>query len=722
MNSVAACPVSVTAISKSFPGVRALDHVGFECRAGEIHALVGENGAGKSTLMRILMGVYQPDQGDIRIDGQQVQLSTPPKAHDLGIAMVFQDTKLVPELNAIQNIFLGHEIGGVLLDYAAMREQTEILFMRLHECLDLDEPAGDKPLAERQIIELARALSNSAKVLILDEPTSALTPREVDNLFEILRELREDGVAIIFISHRLPEVFSIADRISVLKDGQMVDTVDVQDVDEDQIVSMMVGRELAYTFPPRADAPGDVVLQVEDFSDGKTFFDVGFSVRAGEIVGIGGITGSGQQEIARALYGMSQTTGVMRLNGVEQANLSPAEAIKAGIVYLPSDRRGERMFLPHSISDNIVLPHVRDWAKTGVLDTARAQKEVAGQIDALSIHTSSAEKPVGLLSGGNQQKVAFARWLLSNPKLCIFDEPTQGVDVGAKMEIYGIIRELTKRGIAVIVVSSDVVELIGISDRIFVAAAGHLVDEAPAISATEERIVGSAVKAAPTKVDGQVASTKSVFSDGISMGALKRVMSRYAAPLMLALVILILCALTANATEYFMTSRNLSNLALQMSPLVLVALGQLVVVMLGGIDLSVGPVISLSTGIASILVVANAPLGLTLGVLLILLTGLAVGILNAFLIVRLRLPDLVATLATFSMIAGLALIVRPAPGGLVDFGFADAILAKWAGVPIAFVGAVLAVLAMELMLLRGRFGLRLILRDRTRNQPLSLEC
>lgn len=704
MNSGNTLPISVTAISKSFPGVRALDGIEFDCRAGEVHALVGENGAGKSTLMRILMGVYQPENGEIRVNNDTVHITSPAKARELGIAMVYQDTKLVPDLNAIQNIFLGHEVGSLLLNYNTMRENVEALFARMKENFDIDEPVGGKPLAQRQIVELARALSTDARVLILDEPTSALTPREADNLFNILRELRNDGVAIIFISHKLPEVFSIADRITVLKDGIIVDTVEATNVDEDQIVSMMVGRELSYAFPPRSESIGDEVLQVEDFSDGNTFFDVNLSVRAGEIIGIGGIAGNGQKEIIRALYGLIPSVGSIRIKGVYQTNLSPADAISAGIVYLPSDRHGEGMFLPHSISDNVALPHIRDWARAGILDTHLQKDRVANQLSALNVKTSSAEKPIELLSGGNQQKVALARWLLSEPKICIFDEPTQGVDVGSKVEIYEIIRELGGRGVAVIIVSSDVVELIGLSDRIYIAAAGHLVDEVLARDASEERIIGSSVKTKQQQLSPKSKVPRITSPTGTS----KRLLSKYLPPIMLALVTMVLCLFAANATEYFFTPRNLSALALQLSPLVLVALGQLLVIMLGGVDLSVGPVISLSTGIASILIVTEAPLGMAPGVLAILLAGLTVGLLNAFLIIYLKLPDLIATLATFSIVSGLALTIRPAPGGLVDFDFADSILSRWGAFPIAFIFSVLMVILIEVMLLRGRFGLRLI--------------
>ena len=697
-------PLAVEGIVKSFPGVKALKGVSFECRAGEIHALVGENGAGKSTLMRILAGVYQADSGTISVNGTPTILAGPGDAVRQGIAMVYQDTRLVPDLDTAQNIFLGREPGGAFVTYRKMRTDAAELLSSLGEDLDLFEPVGDKPLAERQIIELARALSSKARVLILDEPTSALTPREVDKLFAILRDLRQQGTSIIFISHRLPEIFAIADRITVLKDGDMIGTVDAKTSSEDQIVSMMVGRDLALAYPPRADTFGDVVLSVENLSSAGRFSDVDLSVRAGEILGLGGIAGSGQADIVRAIFGLLPTTGTISIKGRSVSLQSPGDAVKSGIVYLPSDRRGEGMFLPHSISDNIVLPHVKDWARLGILDTAREREVVDQQIASLKIKTPSPRQPVELLSGGNQQKVTFARWLIANPTVCIFDEPTQGVDVGTKLEIYQLIRQLAQRGLAIIVVSSDVMELIGISDRIEVVANGRIVDEVPGAEATEERIVGSAVKSVAAANETSPSKSRR-RSKSSTFG---RFLNRYGAVLLLTAMTLLLCIYTTHATPYFLTQRNLSSLAIQIAPLVIVGLGQFAVIVLGGIDLSAGPTISLSTTIASFLLASGTPVGIVGGLVAVLLAGAAIGLLNGILIQSLKLPDLIATLSTFSAVAGLALLVRPAPGGLLDAGFSGALLARVYNVPVAFIVAILLVIAFEALLVRGRLGLRLL--------------
>ncbi|HVZ14586.1 MAG TPA: ATP-binding cassette domain-containing protein [Bauldia sp.] len=708
MTDEAAPALAVSGIAKAFPGVQALRNVSFDSRTGEIHALVGENGAGKSTLMRILSGVYKPDAGEIRIGGHLAVNLSPGEARRLGVAMVYQDTRLVPDLDAIQNIHLGREPGGFWVDRPRMRKEAEAILARLGEDLDLRRPVRGLSLAERQIIEIARALAVDARVLILDEPTSALSPSEADRLFQILRELRASGTAVIFISHRLPEVLAIADRITVMKDGEIVGTVATSSTNEDAIVAMMVGRELGHAFPPRADRVGEPVVVAEHLTAPGRFEDVSFTVHAGEIVGFGGITGSGQQAIVRSLYGLVPHEGTISIGGSSEAIGSPSEAIAAGIVYLPSDRRQEGMFGPHSVSENIALPHVADWSHLGVVDTARERTEVAHQIESLDVKTPSARQPVGLLSGGNQQKVAFARWLLSSPKVCIFDEPTQGVDVGVKLEIYGIIRDLAQRGIAVIVVSSDVIELIGLSDRVLIVAKGRIVDEVAGTEATEERIIGSAV--------GLRSRNAQASSSAVAGGTARQqgretpaslFWRRYAPPLLLLVMILALGAYATIESRYFFTPRNMSDLAIQVAPLAIVALGQFAVVLLGGIDLSVGPNISLATGIASLVLIDDPPFGFAIGVLMCLVICVAVGALNGFLVRFLKLPDLIATLATFSVVAGLALIVRPAPGGLINEGVTDAILCRVGYVPVAFVVALVGVVLFEALLLRSRLGLRL---------------
>lgn len=690
--------LQVEGIVRTFPGVKALGGVSFDVRPGEVHALVGENGAGKSTLMRVLCGADRPDEGRILVDGREVSLRTPSEATRLGIAMVYQDTRLVPVLNAPRNIFLGREVGGFLLDDSEMRSRSAELLQRFGIDIDLTGPVADKPLAERQLIEIARALATKARVLILDEPTSALTAAEVARLMRLIRDLRDEGTSVIFISHRLPEVFAISDVISVLKDGQMVGTVRADGATENKIVSMMVGRELSLTFPPRAEVLGAVALQVAGLPV-QNGDEIRIEVRKGEILGLGGISGSGQEAMIRAMYGLGDGPADLVLDGNPVRISSPADAIRSGIVFVPADRRGEGMFLSHSIADNISLPHVRDWSRLGILDRRREVAEVDRQILSLRVRTPSARQPVEMLSGGNQQKVAFARWLLREPRLLILEEPTQGVDVGSKLEIYRLIRAMAGRGVCVVLISSDVQELIGLSDRILVVADRAIVDEMPAREATEQRIVGSAVAGAT--------GNREVAPEAVSDRSRHPLLNRYTPTAMLVLLTVALCAYTAAQTPYFLTARNFSSLGIQVAPLLIAAMGQLAVILTRGIDLSIGPTISLATAISSWLLVGPGAPGLAFGIVAVLLAGLLVGLLNALLIEHFNLPDLIATLSTYLIVSGAALIVRPSPGGLVDFGFSGAVLAQYGGVPVAFAVALTVALLFELNLLRGRLGQRL---------------
>ena len=700
-------------IKKAFGVVRALKGVSFACRPGEVHVLMGENGAGKSTLMRIIAGVWRPDAGTIRVRGADVAIAGPRQAQDLGIAMVYQDTRLVPDLDVAQNVWLGREPGGaVVVDRAAMDRGARSILDRLGVAsLPLTASVRELSVAERQIVEIARALTTDPSVLILDEPTSALDAAEIEHLFVIVRQLKAAGTAVIFISHRLPEVFAIADRITVLKDGEVVDTVDRDAVDHERLVAMMVGREMALAYPPRTIASGAPRLLVEDLSSDGRFKGVGFAARAGEVLGLGGIQGNGQSDVVRALFGLHRWTGRVTLDGAAVPLGTPARAIAAGIVYAPAERQREGLFLSHSIRENTSLPHLRDWAGLGLIPAAREQDVTRAAIALFAIKTTSGEQSVASLSGGNQQKVVLGRWTVGEPKVFIFEDPTRGVDVATKLEIYRRIRTLAEAGAAVILVSSDLLELIGLSDRILVFSRGHVVDEVAGAEATEERIVGSAVDAGATAVAN---------GGGVAGGAAVRparataprrgspaMVARYAGAALLAALVLALGAATSRISPFFLSSGNLSNIASQVAPLALVALGQFCVILLGGIDLSVGPLISLVTAIVSYTAIGESLGGVTLAVVASLAAGLLTGALNAALVVRLRIPDLIATLSSYSVVLGLALIVRPSPGGLVGDRFVDAFSASLGPIPAAAVVVTALFLIAELLLVRGRIGHRL---------------
>jgi ribose transport system ATP-binding protein len=700
--------LAVTDVDKSFPGVHALVKVSFACRAGEIHGLVGENGAGKSTLMRILAGVHRPDSGRIQISGKGVTLTSPRHAHDLGIAMVYQDTRLVDELDVAQNIWLEREPGSaVFIDRAEMERRSAAILQGLGIQIDLRRRVSELTVGERQIVEIARALTADPAVLILDEPTSSLDPAEAEQLGKILAGLRAAGTGIVFISHRLPEVLEFADRITVMKDGEIVATLENKGIAEDTLVSLMVGRKLSLAFPPKTGKRGVTRLEVEGLSSPGHFQNVSFSIAAGEIVGLGGIQGNGQREIARALYGLLPAFGQVRLNGSRISLRSPGHAIQSGIVYVPADRRGEGLFIEHSIRENIALPHLSAWSKFGVMSNRQESVAVRETIDRLKIRTPSSEQPVEFLSGGNQQKVVFGRWLLAQPVLYIFEEPTVGVDVGTKLELYRVIRRLADEGAALLVLTSDLIELIGMCDRILVVAHGSIVDSVSAAEATEERIIGSAVRKKRAPAVAEKAAAKDTGRNARRVSMREVLLRRYAGAGFLWVLILLLAAYTTLRSPYFLTERNLGNLVIQIAPLALVAVGQMMAILISGIDLSVGPSMSLTTALASYVIAGDAQGNIAAGIAICLMVGVLIGALNALIILYLHIPDLIATLSTFSVVTGLALIVRPSPGGKVSEVFSDVVTMRIGWLPIIGLAVIFLTIAGEILQLRGRMGTQL---------------
>lgn len=686
--------LDVESVHKRFPGVHALKGVSFQVRAGEIHALVGENGAGKSTLMRILAGVHPPDEGSIRIDGAPVTIGSPAEGLRLGIAMVYQDTRLAPTLDVAWNLALGHEPGGrVFVDRRAMDDAARTALAAVGADIDPRRMAGELSRAERQQVEIARALARQARVLILDEPTSALTLAETEHLMDILRGLRARGTGIVFISHRVPEVLALADRITVLKDGEVAGEVSAAGATPQQIVEMMVGRPIGLAFPPRTKVTGDVAARLRSKDDPDAAEIV---LRRGLITGFAGLQDAGQSAAARELFGDASLAYDIEVGGAPFQPRSPADALAASVVYVPADRRGEGLSEVHSIRENIALPYVDRWSKAGFLASGREAAEVDSAARAIGVKAPDWETPLSALSGGNQQKVVFARWGLHAADVLVFDEPTQGVDVATKLELYRLIRDRADHGAAVAVISSDLVELIGLSDRIVVFSDGRPVRDVDAASATEAGLLALAVTGSRRKGGNEDATESARLA----------AFGRYGSAALLLLLVAAIFAVTAASTDYFFTARNLGAVAGQAAPLLFAALGQMAVILLGGIDLTVGPVISLVTTLASYLLAPDAPVPAFVGIAACLGAGLAVGAVNAAVVVVFRIPDLVATLGTFSIVQGLALIVRPSPGGTLDPEIAAVITERISRLPLVFIAAIMVYLLAEALLVRGRLGAR----------------
>ena len=487
--------LSAHGISKSFGGVKALQDVEFAAYAGEVHALLGENGAGKSTLIKIFTGVHQPDVGEIFLNGQQVHFADPRVARQAGIAAIYQEPSLFPDLDIAENIFVGRQpiAAGQRVDWRQMVQESTRLLDRLGVQLDPRTKARFLSVAEQQMVEIARALSIDAKILIMDEPTSSLTLAEVAELFRIVRQLREAGTAIIFISHRLEELFELADRVTILRDGRFVGTQPMADVTTARLIEMMVGRTLADLFPKQDVAPGRVLLEVEHLSRAGVFDDISFEVRAGEIVGMAGLVGAGRTDVAQAIFGVNPaTSGVIKIDGKPVKITSPQQAMGLGLAYVPEDRQHHGLLLPLSIAQNITLPNLGHFARLGWLNgkaELRAAEEAADQME---VKRASITQRARELSGGNQQKVVLAKWLATHPRILILDEPTRGIDVGTKRAVHALMSDLASQGLAILMISSELPEVLGMSDRVIVMREGRITGQLTRAEATQEKIMHAA--------------------------------------------------------------------------------------------------------------------------------------------------------------------------------------------------------------------------------------
>ncbi|KGE19309.1 sugar ABC transporter ATP-binding protein [Paenibacillus wynnii] len=485
--------LEMKSISKSFPGVKVLNQVDFTLKGGEIHALMGENGAGKSTLMKILGGIYIKDSGSIFVNESAVDIVSPSMAQSLGIVIIHQELNLVPHLTVMENIFLGREFTygkTKLINWRLMRQQAQQYLSQLGLSIDPGTIVNELSVGQQQMVEIAKALSMNTQILVLDEPTAALTDREIDALFLVIDSLKQKGVGMIYISHRMEEVFRICDQVTVMRDGHYIGTETIAQTTMDQLVKMMVGREIKDRFPKVAIPLGEERLTVKGLSQKGKLHNISLSVKAGEIVGLAGLMGAGRTELAKALFGVTSVDhGSISINGKPVSIKKPIDAIQVGIALITEDRKDEGLLLPLSVSDNLALPNLDLLSSFGFMDRTKERELSESMIKKLLIKTPNSEQKVGSLSGGNQQKVVIGKWLATSPQVLILDEPTRGVDIGAKKEIYDLMNVLASQGVAILMISSELPEVLGMSDRILVMHEGKISGEFTREEATQENIM-----------------------------------------------------------------------------------------------------------------------------------------------------------------------------------------------------------------------------------------
>jgi len=484
--------IEMRGINKSFGSNQVLKDAGFLLKDGEVHALMGENGAGKSTLMKILTGVYTKDAGTILVDGVEVNYKNPQEAEKAGIVFIYQEINSLFDLTVEENLFMGKEItkGFGICDKKAMREKAQEVMDRLGVSIPIDAVMGDLSVGQQQMVEICKALMVDAKVLIMDEPTAALTQSETEVLFEVMKGLVEKGVSIVYISHRMEEIFELCDRITILRDGSYIGTEYIKDITMDDVVKMMIGREIGERFPQRDVTIGEDVIRVENLNHPRYFKDVNFSVKAGEVLGVSGLMGAGRTEIMHAIFGnMPEATGKIIIDGKEVSINNPRDAIAAGIGFITEDRKTEGLLLEKPISDNIEVANLKKVSIRNILNPKKQVELVKRGIEEFRIKCFGPQHECNNLSGGNQQKVVLAKWIYTEPKILILDEPTRGVDIGAKKEIYSVINDLAAKGVAVILVSSELPEVLGMSDRIMVVHEGHVTGIIDAATADQEKVM-----------------------------------------------------------------------------------------------------------------------------------------------------------------------------------------------------------------------------------------
>ena len=663
-NAVPAGAASVAALAgatKVFGGTVAIADVSFELRAGEVLALLGENGAGKSTCVKLLAGVYHPDAGSVVLGGEPVQFATPLAAQRAGVAVMHQHPGLFPELSVGENLFIGRAEapGHFVIDYRQRATEAARLLKLVGLDCDAELPLARLRTSEQQLVEIARALSQDAKVLIMDEPTAALSQREVERLFAVVDDLRAHGVAMMFVGHRMDEVFRVADRIAVLRDGRLVGTEAAGELSRERAVQMMVGRTLAGVYPTHAPSAGKTVLSVRDLGRDGAFRGVSFDLHAGEILGFGGLVGSGRTEIARVLFGIDRpSSGSISIDGEPVNFHSASDAMARGIAYVSEDRMGQSLVMDFSILDNASLT-VLGVAKTAGLVSRRKELAlVKPHLDRLRLRFGSYDQAVSTLSGGNQQKVVLSKWLATGPRVLLLDEPTQGIDVQTKADVHAMIADLASQGLAIILISSELPELLGMCDRMIVLREGHVAGEFTRDEATQEKVIRAATDADATPADADAGKVVPLHPGaGLELRELtpaplgRRRFVRRELGLVGAIIAVVIPIVAINPR--MISGANLSALGMDAGLLMIVAAAQMLVILTRSIDLSVAAVIGLAAYGAASTLHLHPEIGVAGAIALSCLIGLACGLANGVVISYARVPAIVVTLGTMSIFRGI---------------------------------------------------------------------
>lgn len=662
-------------LSRSFGGIQAISDLTLEINAGEVHAICGENGAGKSTLIKLLAGVHRADSGHILVAGSLLNTGRVHDSEAAGIAVMHQESTAFPDLNAVENLFVGREqtrLGGLLLDKASMRARTAQLFAHLGVQVPLHIPLGQLPLAQRQMVALARALSRECRLLIMDEPTASLSARETQTLLKIVRQLRSQGVSVLYVSHRMEEIFAVADRVSVLRDGKLVGTRITSEVKSDELIRMMVGRELPdlnYRINAASLAgltgPGPVVLQADRLTTAGVFRNISFSVREGEVVGLTGLVGAGRSEIVRAIFGIDRyDSGSVTVDGRALPCSSVSDAMQAGLALVPEDRQHEGLVLPMTVSENVSLASLNSLTFGGLLNAKKESELVSRQLSDLSVKTSGPAAVASTLSGGNQQKLVLGKWMARQPRILILDEPSRGVDVGAKFQLHQLIRDATANKLATLVVSSDLPELLGLSDRIIVIRQGEIAGELSREEATAERILamslpetknGSAIDNDSTAIELSSAPSN-VSKPRNALEWMAKIFRQREAGLLLLIVLTV--ALVGTVDSGFLSASVWKDILVRSAPTAIVCCGVMLVVVCGEIDISSGSLMAMLAAVLGLTISEeHAHFSLWTGVFLVLFLGAAIGLITGCIVTIGKVPSIIATLGLMTAVRGCTMLM-----------------------------------------------------------------